>query len=333
MSADSAYRVHTTARLAQWRIDTSTSFTYRKSDPFRIGLWNWHLVVERNKQFCVRLYPEISNLTREKAPIASFVIKLISSSPNSSTNRKIFVHPGICEKQLKNNDDFVWAIDSVLSGKFIIDVEFQDLKTVSSPGEEPVSIWAGSQIQTRSTNTALTFLSRMLTQQIQTDITITLSEGSLAAHRAVLATRSPVFHSMFSHNLKEKELSIVNIPDMSIESFQAFLNFVYGKFESEEFMKNRVELLRAAEKYDVVDLKEACHESLVEDIDGKNVLERLQLAHLYRLGNLKVSCMRYLVKFEKIYEIRDEFGLFMRNADRELIAEIFQEILTAWKGL
>jgi hypothetical protein len=40
MSSDSAYRVDTTPRLAQWRIDTLTS-TYRKSNPFRIGLWNW----------------------------------------------------------------------------------------------------------------------------------------------------------------------------------------------------------------------------------------------------------------------------------------------------
>lgn len=39
----------------------------------------------------------------------------------------------ITDKQLKNNDDFVWAIDVPLTGKFIIDVEFLDLKT-ASPG-------------------------------------------------------------------------------------------------------------------------------------------------------------------------------------------------------
>ena len=39
--SDSAYRVETTSRLAQWRIDNPASCTYRKSDPFRIGKWNW----------------------------------------------------------------------------------------------------------------------------------------------------------------------------------------------------------------------------------------------------------------------------------------------------
>jgi speckle-type POZ protein len=172
----------------------------------------------------------------------------------------------------------------------------------------------------------------MLTDSIHTDITITTSDGRTGAHRAVLATRSPVFYSMFSHNLKEKELSMINIPDMSIESCQAFLNYIYGNFKASEFMTHRLDLLRAADKYDIADLKEACHESLIEDIDLKNVLERLQAAHLYRLDKLKASCLRYLVNFGKVYEIRDELNLFIQNAERELVAELFQEILCAWKG-
>ena len=39
--SDSAYKVETTSRLAQWRIENLASCTYRKSDPFKIGKWNW----------------------------------------------------------------------------------------------------------------------------------------------------------------------------------------------------------------------------------------------------------------------------------------------------
>lgn len=40
--SEQAYRVETAPRLAQWRIDNvSSSCTYRKSDPFKVGLWNW----------------------------------------------------------------------------------------------------------------------------------------------------------------------------------------------------------------------------------------------------------------------------------------------------
>lgn len=41
MTDSSAYRVETTSRLAQWKIDNLASCTYRKSDPFKIGKWNW----------------------------------------------------------------------------------------------------------------------------------------------------------------------------------------------------------------------------------------------------------------------------------------------------
>ncbi|OAY70549.1 BTB/POZ domain-containing protein [Ananas comosus] len=328
--SDSAYRVDTTPRLAQWRIDTLSSCTYRKSDPFKIGLWNWYLIVERNKQLYVKLYPEVSTATREQPPIASFVIKLVSSA---SPNRKTLVHPGVCDKQLKNNDDFVWAVDTLLTGRFVIDVEFLDLKIAPPTGGEPISIWTGYHIEKHSKSTALSALGRMLTEAIHTDITINAADGSIAAHRAVLASRSPVFRSMFSHNLKEKELSTVNISDMSFDSCQAFLNYIYGNFKPDEFLTHRLALLRAADKYDISDLKEACHESLLEDIDTKNVLERLQTAYLYHLPKLKSSCMRFLVHFGKIYEIRDDFNAFLLNGDRELIAEIFHEVLAAWKGL
>ncbi|KAL7143040.1 hypothetical protein ABFS83_08G164400 [Erythranthe nasuta] len=326
--SESAYRVETTSRLAQWRIENLASCTYRKSDPFKIGMWNWHLSMEKNRALFIKLYPEISNLTRENPPIASFVIRVVSSVGD----RKCLVHPEITDKQLKSNEDFVWAIEVPLSGKFIIDVEFLDLKIGSPDGTEPCSIWGEGFTQRQSNETALTALGRMLSESIHTDIAINASDGSISAHRAVLASRSPVFRSMFSHDLKEKELSAINISDMSIEPCQAFLNYIYGNIQNEEFLTHRLALLRAADKYDISDLKEACHESLLEDIDAKNVLERLQNASLYQLPKLKSSCMKYLVKFGKIFDIRDDFNAFVLCADRELISEVLNEILAAWKG-
>lgn len=172
----------------------------------------------------------------------------------------------------------------------------------------------------------------MLKESVHTDIMINASDGSVGAHRAILASRSPVFHSMFSHDLREKELSTINISDMSFEACQAFLNYMYGNIQHEEFLAHRLALLSAADKYDIADLKEACHDSLIEDIDAKNVLERLQNASLYQLPKLKTRCMQYLVKFGKILDIRDEFDVFLQNADRDLIADIFHEVLNAWKG-
>ncbi|KAI3769110.1 hypothetical protein L6452_00209 [Arctium lappa] len=321
---DSAYRVDTTSRLAQWRIDNMAAFTYRKSNPFRIGKWNWHLAVEKNRTLLIKLYPEISNLT----PIVSFIIRLVSSFGG----RKVLVHPEIRDKQLKSSDDFVWTLEVPLTGKFIIDVEFLDLKTASPHGGESCSIWSEGAGQKESYATALISLGRMLSESIHTDIIINTSDGSIGAHRAVLAARSQVFHSMFSHDLKEKELSTINILDMSIEGCQAFLSSLYGNIGNKDFLTYRLDLLRAADKYEVLDLKEACHDSLLEDIDTKNVLVRLQTAKLYHLQRLKICCMHYLVKFGKIYEIQEELNTFIQSADRELVWEVFNEVLSVWKG-
>ncbi|XP_076913005.1 BTB/POZ domain-containing protein At1g55760-like [Bidens hawaiensis] len=325
---DNAYRVDTTSRLAQWRIDNLASCTYRKSDPFKIGKWNWRLVIEKNCNLFIKLYPEITSSIKDGPPIASFIIRVVSLFGG----RKALVHPEIRDKQLKNSEDFVWALEVPHTGKFIIDLEFLDLKTASANGGESCSVWTERFTQNDLRSTAISSLGRMLSESIHTDIIINASDGSIGAHRAVLAARSPVFMSMFSHDLKEKEMSIINITDMSIDACQVFLSYIYGNIIDQDFLDHRLDLLRAADKYDVMDLKDACHESLLQDIDTSNVLERLQSASLYHLPKLKICCMQYLVKFGKIYDILEEFNKFIQSADMELVAEVFNEVLSVWKG-
>lgn len=172
----------------------------------------------------------------------------------------------------------------------------------------------------------------MLKEHIHTDITINASDGSTKAHRAVLAARSPVFCSMFSHDLKEKELSAIDISDMTLEACQAFLSYLYGNITIQEFLTHRLDLLHAADKYHIIDMKDACHESLLQDIDSTNVLQRLQIASLYRLEKMKMNCIEYLVKFGKLYDIKGDFMIFLECADRDLMSEIFHEVLNSWRG-
>nr|GEW30475.1 BTB/POZ domain-containing protein [Tanacetum cinerariifolium] len=185
---------------------------------------------------------------------------------------------------------------------------------------EPRSIW--SERCVKNVTTTYTF-GRMLSESIHTDITILASDGSIGAHRAVLAAHSPVFNSMFTHNLKEKDSSSINIPDMSIVAFHAFLSYLYSNnIQYQEFLTHIIDLLKAADKYDVTNLKDACEESLIEDIDSENVLERLQTTFVYSLPRLKACCIKYLVKFRKIFDIEKELNAFVQSADGELELQI-----------
>jgi speckle-type POZ protein len=87
----------------------------------------------------------------------------------------------------------------------------------------------------------------MLSESIHTDVTICTSDGDLQAHnhKAVLSSISPVFASMFVHDLRENQLSTINIDDMSLGSCSALLRYIYGDINQEEFWKHRVTLLAA----------------------------------------------------------------------------------------
>ena len=94
-------------------------------------------------------------------------------------------------------------------------------------GGESCSIWPDEFPQLTSNATALVYLSRMLTEGIHIDIMINNADGNIGAHYATLVARSLVFCSMFSHHLKEKELSVIDISDTSIEACHTFLNYLY----------------------------------------------------------------------------------------------------------
>ncbi|XP_034580931.1 BTB/POZ domain-containing protein At1g55760 [Setaria viridis] len=165
---------------------------------------------------------------------------------------------------------------------------------------------------------------QMLNDGILTDIVVNAIGGSIRAHRAVLAAHSAVFRCMFSHDLREKEQSAVDISDMSSDGCQALISYLYGTLSEEEFLAHRSELLFAGDKYGIAGLKETCEKSLIDDVDTDNVLERLQMAHLYGLSALKRTCMTMLVEFKRVHRIPEDFREFARTGDGDLVAEVME---------
>ncbi|URE20967.1 hypothetical protein MUK42_12395 [Musa troglodytarum] len=340
-------KVETIARLAQWRIESFGPCSYRRSDAFSIGIWNWYLSVEKNRYMHIRLFPEPCRVSKEQLPVARFVVRVFSPCPGrrpyvspvhrcedlDSKRRYLTDHgsTAVYEKLLRTSEDFVWVTDFNCPGRFIVDVEFLDLKIAPLNGGDLCSIWSnGRTLQSLSSKNTFRCLSRMLEEGIHADVTIKTSNGLLKAHKAVLAASSPVFKSMFVHNLREKESSTIVVEDMSLEACLALLNYMYGTIERDQFWKHRLALLGAADKYDIGGLKDCCEDSLSEDINSDNVLERLHEAWLYQLNKLKKGCMTYLFDFGKIHDVKDELNAFFRHADRKLMLEMFQEALTAW---
>lgn len=174
---------------------------------------------------------------------------------------------------------------------------------------------------------ALGFVSRMLTEGIHTDVTITTADGgSLRAHKAMLAAASPVFQDIFAHDCKEKQTSAIEMTDISSESCSALLRYIYGILTPEELWNSRMELLAASDKYFMGGLKGRCEESLMADVSSVNALDSLLVASLYRLGHLEEHCWTYLFDFGKIHDVRDSVNEFLEHADRELVYEFASRV-------
>lgn len=114
-------KVETISRLAQWKIDNFGPCSYKKSDPFKLGIWNWyqsihlqiiyymfnfilcyafilfffrHLSIERNRYLYIHLFPEPSRVSKEQPPIARFILRVSNSASSSSSSRKFYISPG-----------------------------------------------------------------------------------------------------------------------------------------------------------------------------------------------------------------------------------------------
>ncbi|RDX64043.1 BTB/POZ domain-containing protein, partial [Mucuna pruriens] len=341
-------RVEMVGRLAQWKIDKLGPSSYKKSEPFKVGIWNWYVLFNSEEQNLLRITHPLPDSFFESPMLAhpaTFIFPLGSFHSLPASNA------AVQEKLLRTLDDFVWPVDTTFVGRFIIDVEFLHLNVCppnaselvsdcwcltldilfETQGGETSSVWPGegNRQSIASQSSTLGIVSRMLDEAIHADLTIMTTDGTLRAHKAILSASSPVFQSMFHHNLKEKESSTIHIEDMSLESCTALLSYIYGTIKPEDFLKYRLALLGAANKYDIGGLKDICEENLLEDLNSGNVLEMLNEAWFYQLHKLKKGCLVFLFEFGKIHDIRnDEINNFFQHADRELMLEMFQEALS-----
>ena len=82
------------------------------------------------------------------------------------------------------------------------------------------------------------------------DVTLCAGGREFQAHKAILATRSPVFSAMFKSNMEESRLGRVEIPDIHPDVFQEMLKFVYTG-NTPQLHGMAEELLAAADKVGV----------------------------------------------------------------------------------
>lgn len=103
-------------------------------------------------------------------------------------------------------------------------------------------------------------LEELLQSGNSSDMTIKVKGQEFKAHRSIVCARSPVFTSMFRHEMSEKITGIVEIEDCEPDVFKEFLHYIYtGRFQN---LTSKIvfDLFEAGDKYQMDDLKAYCLE-------------------------------------------------------------------------
>ncbi|CAN6299404.1 unnamed protein product [Urochloa humidicola] len=146
-------------------------------------------------------------------------------------------------------------------------------------------------------------LGRLLLSGQGADVSFRVDGEDFAAHRYVLAVRSPVFQAELFGAMKEASSS-VEIRDMRADVFRNLLHFIYTdalpepeesseRDEQEEALMAQ-HLLWAADWYGMERLKLMCEDTLCKHIDASTVATTLALTEQHRCQGLKEACFKFL---------------------------------------
>lgn len=156
------------------------------------------------------------------------------------------------------------------------------------------------------------------------DVQILVGGEKCSAHKLILSANSPVFCKMFSQDMKESLSNEVEIEDMDPKIFKELLRYMYtGKVENLKYQPE--DILKAANRYEVEDLKFNCEKLLTTKLMVQNVVDYLKLSADYNAAFLKNYCFVFIKKHIREFVKINGFENLV-NAHPKVSVELFNKI-------
>ena len=139
-------------------------------------------------------------------------------------------------------------------------------------------------------------LRAMVNDEEFADVTFTVEDQPIYAHRALLAQRCEHFAAMFRSGMRESaEKAVIPIPSMSRAVFMLLLEYIYTDSVKIE-LDHAIELYIAADIYQLERLREMCCTVVRRNLNAENSGPLLQNATEAHCHILKEVCMVYVVE-------------------------------------
>merc|ERR1719510_1103145 len=145
------------------------------------------------------------------------------------------------------------------------------------------------------------------------DFVLHVGANKIHCHKLILSMTSTYFRRMFESNMKEARNNYVHLKDIDFTTLKSLVKFMYC--DEIDDSKITLNLIKAADRFEVMRLREICCKKLREkDINLKNVAMLWETAYVHSIGELIHDCVAFmtinwksLVKDEKIIQLADTY--------------------------
>ncbi|XP_055951479.1 speckle-type POZ protein B-like [Argiope bruennichi] len=135
----------------------------------------------------------------------------------------------------------------------------------------------------------------MLENPVNSDVCLQVGDDRIAAHWSVLCSRSPYFKEMFDSGIKEQPQNSITITDIYAGTVKKLVEFLYtATFAQNCDFHELFDLYYAADKYEVMDLRNLCACRIISEVTTENVCQILLLAHRHSDKSLKKEAMDFI---------------------------------------
>ncbi|XP_014238055.1 speckle-type POZ protein-like [Trichogramma pretiosum] len=120
----------------------------------------------------------------------------------------------------------------------------------------------------------------------------TASKQEIPAHKVVLAAASKVFKGLIENN----SIQLIDMKDVNYEVAVEMLYYIYtGRIEEHKIsLTGMIDLLVAADKYKIEELKVECEKILSAKIASENAVDILKVADQCRMKRLKKNAVDFI---------------------------------------
>ena len=161
------------------------------------------------------------------------------------------------------------------------------------PTEAGNSIDITNDNATNTASLALEDFGKLLESGDSSDVTIKVKGHPLAAHKAILGARSPVFKAMFTHDTLENQTNEVNIEECDVEVFKQLLLYFYTGSCGPE-IEQPLQLYLLADKYLMDGLKDICQDAFYDQLTPENVRQMNAEAMVAGASALQDEAYRFI---------------------------------------